>query len=560
MDLANLSKDRGRLMYSLLIKNGKIIDGTGNPWLYADVAIQGETIVRIGQIKGDPSGKTIDAKNLVICPGFIDQHSHADLIFASEDQYRYLEGRIRQGITTEILGNCGISVTPVTHYSKGLMKAVTGWMAPRGNPWNWQTVADYLSLLEEKGVPVNVGTLTGHGAVRAVAMGFRSGRPTQDELELMKRNLSETLEQGSFGMSLGLIYAPGMYADTKEIIELAKVVRKYNGIVTSHVRGSSETNLFAEKELIKIGEGSASRVHRSHNEALGREHWDKIEKSLQMEEEARDRGIDIAYDMFPYTAAMTMMIAIYPPWALEGGFEGLMERLKHPETRKQIEGDIEEMVPGWPTWKEGSWPHNLVKATGWENIYIGYIPGEKNKKYEGLNLRELGKRLGKSPYDAISDLLVEERGAISQLIFGVSGDRETDGPLRQLISHRLGGFATDAIDIGEGRPHPAAYGTYPRILGKYVREEKLLSFEEAVRKMTSFPASRLNLKGRGLVREGYFADLVIFDEARITDKATYENPRQFPEGVEYVIVNGQILFGRGRLHPIKAGKVLRGAV
>jgi N-acyl-D-amino-acid deacylase len=547
-------------MYSLLIKNGKIIDGTGNPWLYADVAIQGETIVRIGQIKGDPSGKTIDAKNLVICPGFIDQHSHADLIFASEDQYRYLEGRIRQGITTEILGNCGISVTPVTHYSKGLMKAVTGWMAPRGNPWNWQTVADYLSLLEEKGVPVNVGTLTGHGAVRAVAMGFRSGRPTQDELELMKRNLSETLEQGSFGMSLGLIYAPGMYADTKEIIELAKVVRKYNGIVTSHVRGSSETNLFAEKELIKIGEGSASRVHRSHNEALGREHWDKIEKSLQMEEEARDRGIDIAYDMFPYTAAMTMMIAIYPPWALEGGFEGLMERLKHPETRKQIEGDIEEMVPGWPTWKEGSWPHNLVKATGWENIYIGYIPGEKNKKYEGLNLRELGKRLGKSPYDAISDLLVEERGAISQLIFGVSGDRETDGPLRQLISHRLGGFATDAIDIGEGRPHPAAYGTYPRILGKYVREEKLLSFEEAVRKMTSFPASRLNLKGRGLVREGYFADLVIFDEARITDKATYENPRQFPEGVEYVIVNGQILFGRGRLHPIKAGKVLRGAV
>jgi N-acyl-D-amino-acid deacylase len=544
-------------MYSLLIKNGKIIDGTGNPWLYADVAIKGETIVRIGQIEGDPSGKTVDAKNLVICPGFIDQHSHADLIFASDDQHRYLEGRIRQGITTEILGNCGISVTPVNNHSKGLMKGVTGWMTPKDIPWDWESVADYLSRLEGKGVPVNVGTLTGHGAVRATAMGFRSGRPSHDELERMKKNLAQSLEEGSFGMSLGLIYAPGMYADTKEIIELAKVVTKHNGIVTSHVRGSSETNLFAEKELIRIGEESGCRVHRSHNEAVGREHWNKIEKSLQMEEDARTRGIDIAYDMFPYTAAMTMMIAIYPPWALEGGWEGLMERLKHPETRRQIEEDIEEMVPGWPTWKEGSWPHNLVKATGWENIYIGYIPGEKNKKYEGLNLRDLGERLGKPPFDAISDLLVEERGAVSQLIFGVSGDRETDAPLHQLISHRLGGFATDAIDMGAGRPHPAAYGTYPRILGKYVREERLLPLEEAVRKMTSFPASRLNLKGRGLLREGFFADLVIFDEARINDKATYENPRQFPEGIEYVIVNGQILFERGNFYPMKAGKILR---
>jgi len=546
-------------VYSVLIKNGKIVDGTGNPWSYADIAIEGETIAGIGQIENGSSKKTIDAKNLVVCPGFIDQHSHADLIFASDHPHKYLEGRIRQGITTEILGNCGISVTPVTNQSKGLMKAVTGWMSPGDLSWDWKIMADYLALLEKKGVPVNVGTLTGHGAVRAIAMGFRSGKPTQAELELMKKNLAETLDQGSFGMSLGLIYAPGMYAETKEIIELAKIVRKHDGIVTSHVRGSSETNLFAERELIRIGEGSGCRVHRSHNEALGREHWAKIEKSLQMEEEARNRGIDIAYDMFPYTAAMTMMIAIYPPWALEGGWEGLLGRLKHPETRKQIEEDIEEMVPGWPTWKEGSWPHNLVKATGWENIHIGYIPSKKNKKYEGLNLRELGEQVRKTPFDAISDLLVEEKGAISQLIFGVSGDRETDGPLRQLIRHRLGGYATDAIDMGAGRPHPASYGTYPRILGKYVREEKLLSLEEAVRKMTSFPANRLNLKGRGLIRKGYFADLVIFDEARINDKATYENPRQFPKGIEYVIVNGQVLLEKGSLRPIKAGKVLRKA-
>ena len=286
-------------MYSVLIKNGKIVDGTGNPWSYADIAIEGEMIAEIDQIKNGPAKKTINAKNLVICPGFIDQHSHADLIFASDHPHKYLEGRIRQGITTEILGNCGISVTPITNQSRELMKAVTGWMSPGDLSWDWKIMADYLALLEKKGVSVNVGTLTGHGAVRAIAMGFRSGRPTQAELELMKKNLAETLDQGSFGMSLGLIYAPGMYADTKEIIELAKIVRKRDGIVTSHVRGSSETNLFAEKELIRIGEESGCRVHRSHNEALGREHWAKIEKSLQMEEEARERGIDIAYDMFP---------------------------------------------------------------------------------------------------------------------------------------------------------------------------------------------------------------------------------------------------------------------
>lgn len=222
-----------------------------------------------------------------------------------------------------------------------------------------------------------------------------------------------------------------------------------------------------------------------------------------------------------------------------------------------MEEDVEEMVPGWPTWKEGSWPHNIVRATGWENIYIGYIPSEKNKKYEGLNLREVGEKVSKSPFDAISDLLIEEQGAISQLIFGVSGDKGTDVPLRQLITHRLGGFVTDAIDIGTGIPHPAAYGTYPRILGKYVREEKLLSLEEAVRKMTSFPANRLELKGRGLIREGFFADLVIIDEEKIIDRATYEKPRQFPEGIEYVIVNGEILLEKGRLHPIRPGRVLR---
>jgi N-acyl-D-amino-acid deacylase len=544
-------------MYSVLIKNGKVVNGTGNPWFYADIAVKGEKIVKIGRILDSESETTIDAKGYVVSPGFIDQHSHAELIFASKDRLKYLEGRIRQGITTEILGNCGISVAPVSKQSKELMKTFVEWMKPEEQPWDWTSMADYLAFLKKAELPVNVGTLTGHGAIRAIPMGFRSGRPSPDELNAMRKHLAESLEQGSFGMSTGLIYAPGMYADTKELIELSKVVAEYQGLVTSHVRGSSETNIFAERELIRIGERSGCRVHRSHNEAVGEDHWNKIEKSLQMEEKARMRGVDIAYDMFPYTAAMTMMVAIYPPWALEGGGEAFLKRLQDSEIRKRIEEDIEEVVPGWPTWTEGSWPHNIVGATGWKNIYIGYIASEKNKKYEGLSLEELGQQLNKSPFDSISDLLIEEKGAISQLVFGVSGDRATDLPLRQLIIHRLGGFCTDAIDIGMGIPHPASHGTYPRILGKYVREEKLLPLEEAIRKMTSFTAGRINLKNRGLIREDFFADIVIFDEEKIIDKATFEQPRQFPEGIEYVLVNGSILLEKGNLKEINAGKVLR---
>jgi len=544
-------------MYSLVIKNSRVVDGLGNPWYRADVGIQGEKIVHIGRIESKDAEKTIDGRNMMLAPGFIDMHSHSEMIFLSERQPELVEGRIRQGITTEIMGNCGISVSPVSDEMKPVMEASVGWMTADKVPWEWNSMGEFLDLVEKKGVVVNVGTLTGHGAIRARVKGFSSGVSSPEEIRRMQDFLRETFEQGSFGLSSGLIYAPGMFADTNELTELAKVVAKYDRIYTSHIRGSSETDIDAENEVIAIGEKAGCRVHRSHYEAFGKENWHKIEITLKMDEEARQRGIDMAFDMFPYTAAMTMMIAIYPPWALEGGWPQFMKRVQDPEIRKKIENDIQNVVPTWPTWRPGSWPHNLVKAAGWENIYIGYIPSEKNNKYEGLNLVELGEMVGKPPFDAITDLMVEEDGAISQLIFGVSGDRSNDEPLRAIIKHPLGGYATDAIDIGRGRPHPAAYGTYPRILGHYVRELKLLTLEDAIRRMTSFPANRLGLRDRGIIAEGYFADLVLFDPDRIIDRATYENPRQFSEGIDYVIVNGQVLLEQGELKGIRPGKVLR---
>lgn len=544
-------------MYSLVIRNVRVVDGLGNPWYRADVGIQGEKIASIGRIETGEAERVMDGRDRVLAPGFIDMHSHSEMVFLSEQQQKLVEGRIRQGITTEIMGNCGISVSPVTEEMKPVMEASVGWMTPEKVPWEWNTMGEFLEVLEKKGVVVNVGTLTGHGAIRALLKGFSGGISSPKEIERMQGFLRETFDQGSFGLSSGLIYAPGMFADTNELCELAKVVAEYDGLFVSHIRGSSETDVEAEEEILTIGEEAGCRVHRSHYEAFGKEHWHKIEITLKMDEEARRRGIDMAFDMFPYTAAMTMMIAIYPPWALEGGWSEFAKRVGEVETRKRIEQDIENLVPEWPTWVPGSWPHNLVKATGWENIYIGYVPSEKNNKYEGLSLAELGRAVGKPPFDAITDLMVEEGGAISQLLFGVSGDYDNDEPLRTIIKHPLGGYATDAIDIGRGKPHPAAYGTYPRILGRYVRELKLLPLEDAVRRMTSFPATRLGLKKRGIIAEGYYADLVLFDPDRVIDKATYENPRQFAEGIHSVIVNGQVLLDQGELKGIRPGKVLR---
>ncbi|MGD0916765.1 MAG: D-aminoacylase [Thermodesulfobacteriota bacterium] len=544
-------------MYSLVIKNVRVVDGLGNPWYSADVGIQGEKIAHIGQIEAKEARKIIDGNRMVLAPGFIDMHSHSEMIFLSEKQSELLEGRIRQGITTEIMGNCGISVSPIRDELKPDMEKSVGWMTPESVPWNWNSMAEFLDLIEKKGVAVNVGTLTGHGAIRAYVKGFSSGLMSPEETRKMKEILSRTFEEGSFGLSSGLIYAPGMFADTDEFIELGKVVAKYNRILTSHVRGSSETDIDAEKEVIHIGEKAGCRVHRSHYEAFGKENWHKIEITLKLDEEARQKGIDFAFDMFPYTAAMTMMIAIYPPWALDGGWPQFLRRVQDPGTRRKIEQDIETVVPSWPTWVPGSWPHNLVKAAGWKNIYIGYVPSEKNKHYEGLNLIELGGKMRKSPFEAITDLMIEEKGAISQLIFGVSGDRENEEPIKTIIRHPLGGYATDAVDIGRGKPHPAAYGMYPRLLGRYVREEKLVTLEDAIRRMTSFPANRLGIKDRGMIVEGYVADLVLFDPDRIRDKSTYENPRQFPEGIHQVIVNGQLLLENGEIKKIRPGKVLR---
>jgi N-acyl-D-amino-acid deacylase len=546
-------------MYDITIQNAAIIDGTGLPAYKAGIAIKGDRIAAIGEFNAK-AGRTIDARGLTVIPGIIDPHSHADLILPldSKRQTALLRCKLAQGVTTTIIGNCGLGCAPVANDgAEGILRAVNAWMTPEPVEWKWRTVGEYLDRIESKGLAMNIATLAPHGPVRISAMGLAKGPPSKSQMKQMRTMVERAMKDGALGLSTGLIYPPGMYSDTGELKELARIVADYNGVYTSHIRGSSETLIPAVKELLEVGRETGVHVHHSHNEAVGREHWPKIDRVLAMEEEADRDGLRVSFDMFPYTAAATMMIAIYPPWALEGGVDRLIERLKDQKTRRRIERDIERKKPSWPPWREHGWPHNLVSATNWDAIFIGYVESGRNKRYEKRNLAELARLTGKGPFDAISDLIIEERGQVSMLIFEISGERDERELLGKYARHRLSAFCTDAEDYGRGLPHPAAYGAFARILSKYVREDRALTLEEAVRKMTSYPARIFGLKDRGAIRPGAFADLTIFDPGRVNDRASFEKPRREATGIKLVIVNGCPAFENNQASDELPGSVIR---
>lgn len=544
------------MTFDLLIQNARVVDGTGQPAYSADIAINGKRIAAIGHFPAE-AARTINAKNLTVIPGIIDPHSHADLILPLEPkrQAELMRCKLSQGITTTIIGNCGLGCAPIGNpEAEAILRAVNAWMTPEAVDWNWQTVGEYLSRLGNNGLALNIATLAPHGPIRISAMGLAKGKPSRSQMKKMRLMVEQAMKDGAFGLSTGLIYPPGMYSDAEELKELAKVVADNRGIYTSHIRGSSETLIPAVKELLEVARSTGVRVHHSHNEAVGREHWPKIDRVLKMERQAAKEAICNTFDMFPYTAAATMMIAIYPPWALEGGVDQLLERLKDPKTRRRIERDIKTVKSSC---EPDGWPHNLVRATSWEAIRIGYVQSRKNKRYENRSLAELATLTGKSPFDAISDLIIEERGQISMLIFEISGERDQRDLLAKFVQHRDGVFCTDAEDYGRGLPHPAAYGAFPRILSKFVREDGALSFEEAVKKMTSQPAAIFGLPARGVIRPGAFADLVILDPKRVNDRATFENPRQQATGIKSVIINGRETLSNGKFLNEFSGEVIR---
>ena len=525
-------------MYDLLIARGRILDGSGNPWFEADIGIQEGKITEIGRLQGEAARERIDLRGLLVSPGFIDIHCHSDavpFIFPRE------EGKILQGVTTETIGNCGVSLTPVSGETKELLKKYT---APFGAgcplPWNWETMGGFLKLLEERRSFTNIASLVGHGTIRIAVMGFANRKPRPEEMEAMKRLAAQAMEDGAFGLSSGLIYPPGIFSDAAEMIELCKVVADRGGLYTTHMRNENDGVIDSVRETIEVGEKSGVSVEISHHKTSGRGNWGKSRETLKLVDEARERGLDVTCDVYPYIASHTFLRALLPPWMQEGGVLRLLERLRVPENRRRIKAELETGLPGWS---------NLYRSTGWDKIVISSC--RKNKDLEGKNVQEIAASRKAEPAEVVFEVLWEEGGDVEMLLFGMAEDDVT-----YILKHPAVMVGSDAIPSA-GKAHPRYYGTFPRVLGKYVREDKALTLAEAVRKMTSLPAQKLGLQDRGMVKRGMWADLVVFDPETIADRATFSDPRRYPSGIHYVLVNGQIAAREGRTTGALPGRILR---
>lgn len=525
-------------MFDILIENGKVLDGSGNPWFQADIGIQNGKISALGFLKGRDAKEKIDARGFIISPGFIDIHCHSDAVpFVIPRE----EGRILQGITTEIIGNCGVTLAPVFKEKQDLLKKYVGpfsFEAPLR--WDWQTFGEFLDRLEEVKSLTNMGSWIGHGTIRIAVMGFDNRKPTAGELARMKELVGRAMDEGAYGLSSGLIYPPGVYSDTAEMIELCKVVAEKWGVYTTHMRNEQDLVIDSVKETITVAEKSGVSTIIAHHKANGKKNWGRSRQTLQLIDEGRDRGLDITCDVYPYIASSTFLWALLPPWVQEGGMDKLLERLRDNENRKRIKENFINGLPGWP---------NLVEGSGWDGILIS--SAKKNKDLEGKTLQKLAEIRKTEPAEALFDVLLEEDADVLMVLFGMAEEDVTN-----ILRHPAAMVGSDAIP-STGKPHPRYFGAFPRILCKYVREDRALSLQEAIRKMTSMPAQKLGLRDRGMLRAGMWADIVIFDPVTIGDRATYTDPRQYPTGISHVLVNGRITVSNGKTTGALAGKVLR---
>lgn len=532
--------------FDLVIRGGRILDGTGNPFYYSDLGISGDRIAAIERrLPAENAGRVIDARGLVVAPGFIDTHTHSDLMVLLDP---VLEPKVRQGITTDLLNQDGISVAPVRpeHVPnwRGYIAGLDGDTPDFA--WTWSTFDEYLTAVANARPGINIASLVPQGNIRQWVLGLENRIPTAAEQAQMKDLIAECMEAGAYGMSIGMIYLPCVFATRDELIEQYKVVAKYGGIMVVHMRNEADFWLEAIDETLAIAEAAEVGLLISHFKAVGRQNWHKMTVALDKLEQARRRGLDVSFDQYPYTAGSTLLSAILPPWAVEGGTGPMLERLQHKTNRERIKQEIEFGLPP----EAGGWD-DLARCAGWEGIYITSVRTEVNRWCEGKNLVEIARERGQDPADAAFDLLLAEGGGVGMVDFIASEEC-----IRQALASDLQMVCTDGLLLGS-RPHPRSYGAFPRVLGRYVREEKLLSLQQAVRHMTSMPAERLGLKDRGLLREGMKADVVLFDPDTVADQSTYQEPRKFPSGIPYVIVNGQVAVDNGAHSGVRAGAVLR---
>lgn len=521
-------------MLDLLLKNGVIVDGSGEPRFTGDVGVKDGLITSLGEVDDDAK-EVLDVSGCVVSPGFIDTHSHSDLFLIHEPSAL---PKIMQGITTEIVGQDGLGEAPIRpELVEEWRRYLSGLNGDPPIDWSWESMKGYLDALESARTSVNVVSLVGHGNLRLLAVGMEDRKPTADELDEMKRLLRESLSDGAIGMSTGLIYAPCVYADTSELTELCKVVAEYSGVFVVHMRNEGDELLESIDEVMTITRGSGVHTHISHFKASGERNWEKSKDALSKLDEAVQEGLDVSYDQYPYTAGSTFLSSLLPIWVHDGGVDKLLERLNDPEIRDRIRTEYGERIEGGRT-------------TGWDRVLVTYVETEANKTIEGNSLEEIGVKRGQPPVDALMDIVLEERNMASMASFSMS-----ENDVERIMSHQLGMICTDGLLLG--KPHPRAYGAFPRVLGRYVRERGVQSLEEAVRRMTSYPSRIFNLGKRGVIRENFIADLVVFLPDKIIDTSTYEAPRKHPEGVKHVIVAGKVAVRNGEYSGERNGEVIR---
>jgi N-acyl-D-amino-acid deacylase len=530
--------------YDVIIRGGHVIDGAGNPWIKADVGIRAGRITRVGRLDEDQASRVIDATGQVVTPGFIDMHTHSEYTLLYDGN---AQSKIRQGVTTEVVAEAtspGPIEGPAVEQARQMLRHY-------GLNLTWSTLDGYFQQLLKSGTSVNVASYVSSCQVRYDVIGYENRPPSADELDRMRKLVASSMEQGAFGLT-NAIEATCGYAKTDELIELAKVVSRYGGIYATHVRGDAATILDPVREAIEIGERANVPVEIFHLSVPGKSNWGRMPEVVALIEAARARGVDINANQYPYTAAAHPMLPLLPPWALEGGVDKTMERLRDPQLRARMKLDIENGLSGWSD-------NKVQRSGGWQGVVIAETQTEKNASLVGKSLDELGRVRGKDSANAFFDLLLEEHGQLESILF-TKNEKDVQTAIRQPWVDIASDGASLSIEglLAAGQPHPRNYGTFPRILGHYVRDGKVLTLEDAVRRMTSLSAQRLCLKDRGLLREGYWADVVVFDPNRISDKATYASPKQYPEGINYVLVNGRVVMDHSNHTGERPGMVLRG--
>jgi len=501
---------------TLTLVGGTIVDGTGQPGRPGNLVIEGDRIAAVGDVA--PSGERIDVTGLVVSPGFIDTHSHCDLVCMSD---RQVAPKLRQGITTDLLGQDGLSEAPIK--AEDVDRWRTHLAGLNDDPqldWTWRSFGEYFDRVG--GAAINMAAMVGHGTVRLHVMGMDDRPPTEHEMIAIQAMVDAAIQEGACGFSTGLIYSPCVYSDTQELIEIGKVVRRHNSFMVYHMRFEGQRVLDGMDEVFQIARESGAACHISHFKARGKLAWGKAPAMSAAVDRARAEGLDITADQYPYTAGSTMLGALLPPWCHARGIEGLNAYLRDESIEGRIRAEIDRGRDDW---------ESSIAASGWESIMISGVKSQANQWVVGKRIPEIAAGWSVDNYQAMVRLLLEEQHAVSMILFMMDED-----DVRHLLVQPWLIHCTDGLMGGE--PHPRTYGTYPKILSHYVRDEGLMSIEEAIRKMTSLPAWRLGMPDRGVLREGAFADITVFNPETVIDRSTFENPRQFPVGIEHVFVNG----------------------